>query len=60
MVNGEKKEVIRVNPVTEKVYLGNDILPADKSRGGFYGGIDMRLSKIRVVSTKLLPIECKD
>ena len=59
MVNGGKKEVIRESPVTEKVYLNNDILIADKSRYGFYGGIDMRLSKICVVSNKSLPIECE-
>lgn len=57
MENGEKREVIQENPVVTGKFLNEESLAALNTNNSFYGGTDLRISRIRVISDNPIIIE---
>ena len=57
MENGEKREVIQENLVVTGKFLNEESLAVPNTNNSFYGGTDLRISRIRVISNNPIVIE---
>lgn len=57
MENGEKKEVMQEKAEIKKNFFNNNISTIRNSENNFYGGADMKFSRIKIISEIPLPEE---